>query len=188
MARKASPISMEHVILALLDEEPMHGYELHQRLSNLAGITKIWNLKQALFYAKLERLHSDGYITELNLPTDGINPARVVFQLSTKGKTALSGWITSPVRKARDIQQVFLSKLIIARRYGLHKALELIHNQKVVSQSWLQHLEAEIPDSSPENLDDYLVHRYKMSRDHATLNWLDGLEAQLLEAEKHSKL
>lgn len=184
MARKAAPISMEHVILALLDEEPMHGYELHQKLSKLPGISKIWNLKQALFYAKLERLHTDGYIQEHSTQKEGTAPARVVFQLSPIGKNSLSAWITVPVPKARDIRQVFLGKLIIARRYCLRKALELIHNQRIVCQSWLQHLESEIPEATDQELDEYIVHSYKMNREQSMLNWLDNLESLLIDQHK----
>lgn len=187
MARKAAPISMEHVILALLDRQPLHGYELHHRLSKLPGISKIWNIKQALFYAKLERLHADGYIQQHSILKDGLMPARVVFQLTPMGRTSLMTWITTPVCKARDVQQVFLSKLIIARGYGLSKTLELIHNQRIVCKSWLNHLEAEMPDENPENMDEFLVHTYKINRDQATLRWLDTLEAKLIAADKKTE-
>lgn len=184
MARKAAPISMEHVILALLDEKPMHGYELHQKLGKLPGISKIWNLKQAFFYARLERLHTDGYIQGQVSQKEGSGTARVVFQLSPSGKRSLSAWITAPVPKARDIQQVFLSKLIIARRYGLRKALELLHNQRIVCQSWLQNLESDLPQIKTQELDEYIVHSYKMNRERAMLNWLDELETLLIRQYK----
>lgn len=175
---------MEHVILALLDEKPMHGYELHQKLGKLPGISKIWNLKQAFFYARLERLHTYGFIQEHSTQKDGSGPARVVFQLSSPGKRSLTDWITAPVPKARDIQQVFLSKLIIARRYGLRKALELLHNQRIVCQSWLQNLESELPQIKTQDLDEYIVHSYKMNRERSMLNWLDSLEALLLDQHR----
>lgn len=187
MARKAAPISREHVILALLDEEPMHGYELHQKLSKLPGVSKIWNLKQAFFYAKLERLHKDGYIEEHSTPKEGSGPARVVFQLSPLGRRSLAAWITAPVLKARDIQQLFLVKLIIARRYGLPKTLELIHNQRLVCQSWLHNLESEIPEVKSQELDEYIVHNYKMNRERSLLNWLDNLESLLIDQHKRRK-
>lgn len=177
---------MEHIILAILDQEPMHGYELHLRLDKLPGVSKIWNLKQALFYAKLERLEETGYIQRANRPDDAEESSRIVFQLTPAGKKSLMTWITDPVRKARDLQQVFLGKLIVARRYGLHKTLELVRNQRVVCQSWLHHLEVEMPEKTIEQLDEYLVHTFKIHRDHATLSWLDEIESQLLQTESWS--
>ena len=47
MPRPPSPISTDHVILALLDEKPMHGYEIHQQIASMPGIKKIWGLKQS---------------------------------------------------------------------------------------------------------------------------------------------
>lgn len=106
MARQALPLAMEHSILALLDEEPMHGYEIHQKLEQMAGIGKIWNLKQSLLYSKLERLESNGYIEQIPSTETSSLPARIVFKLTPTGKQSLLDWISSPVQKARDRKSV----------------------------------------------------------------------------------
>lgn len=179
MPRRALPISMEHSILALLDEEPMHGYEIHQRLNKMSGIDKIWNLKQALLYSKLERLESSGFIEQITSSDPGTLPARNVFKLTPAGKQSLMDWIATPVQKARNIRMDFLGKLIIARRYGTDHALDLIQKQREVSQTWYDHLVKELPESDEQNLDDLFVHSYRLYRDRASLHWLDYLETQI---------
>lgn len=179
MPRPASPFSMEYVILALLDEEPLHGYELHHRISNLPGISKIWNIKQALFYSKLERLEAGGFIEQAHLPTEEGVPARVVFQLTAQGRQSLIDWISTPVRKARDIRLDFLGKLIVARRYGQEQVLELIQKQREVCQGWYDHLVSDLPAVNAQAMDDLIVHSYRLYRDRATLHWLDYLEGQI---------
>lgn len=182
MARQALPLAMEHSILALLDEEPMHGYEIHQKLNQLAGIDKIWNLKQSLMYSKLERLESSGYIEQTPSTETSTLPARIVFKLTPTGKQSLLDWISSPVQKARDMRMNFLGKLIIARRYGTDQALDLISKQREVCQRWYDHLLKELPENNQENLDELFVHSYRLYRDRATLHWLDYLEEQLKKA------
>ncbi len=186
MARQALPLAMEHSILALLDEEPMHGYEIHQKLSQMAGIDKIWNLKQSLLYSKLERLESSGFIEQTPSTETSSLPARVVFKLTPTGKQSLLDWIASPVQKARDIRMNFLGKLIIARRYGIDQALDLIKKQREICQRWYDHLLKELPENNQENLDELFVHSYRLYRDRATLHWLDHLEEQLKKASEVS--
>ncbi|HZK17629.1 MAG: helix-turn-helix transcriptional regulator [Anaerolineaceae bacterium] len=179
MARRTAPISMEYVIMALLDEEPTHGYELHQRLSQMPGISKIWNVKQALFYSKLERLEASGFIEQDPTQKEEGASGRVVFQLTDKGKQSLLDWISTPVLKARDIRQVFLGKLIVARRFGHEQAIDLIQQQRQVNQGWYDHLLSEMPETSEETMDEFFVHSYRQYRDLATLHWLDYLESQI---------
>ncbi len=179
MARKALPISMENVILALLDEEPLHGYEIHHRMNQMPGINKIWNIKQALLYSKLDRLENSGFIEPVPDQADAELTGRVVFRLTNEGKALIMEWISTPVKKARDIRQDFLGKLIIARRYGINHALDLLQKQRVVCQSWYDHLLQDLPVTSADALDEAIVHSYRLYRDRATLHWLDHLEGQI---------
>lgn len=179
MPRRATPFSMEHVILALLDEEPMHGYELHHRLNEMPGISKIWNIKQALFYSKLERLEASGFIEKAHPQNEDGIPARVVLQITDQGKASLMEWIFTPVRKARDLRQIFLGKLIIARRYGQDQAIDLIRKQRQVSQGWYDHLVNDLPEMSTQEMDELIVHSYRLYRDRTTLHWLDYLEKEI---------
>ncbi|NLE93558.1 MAG: PadR family transcriptional regulator, partial [Chloroflexi bacterium] len=110
MPRPTAPIATDHLILSLVDEGPMHGYEIHQRISNMPGINKIWNIKQGLLYAKLEKLKDAGLIEDAPGEPEA-NLLRRYFRLTPAGKTALNAWIDSPVLRARDIRQEFLAKL-----------------------------------------------------------------------------
>lgn len=179
MARKALPITMENVILALVDEEPLHGYEIHQRLNNMPGINKIWNIKQALLYSKLDRLESSGFIEPIPDQPDAGLTGRIVFRLTPEGKASLMDWVSTPVRRARHIRQDLLGKLIIARRYGDDYALDLIQKQREVCQAWYDHLLQDLPVTSTQSLDEAIVHSYRLYRDRSILHWLDHLKGQI---------
>ena len=97
-------------------------------------------------------------------------------------------WISTPVRKARDIRQVFLGKLIVARRYGQDQALDLIQKQRLVCQGWYNHLVSDLPAVKTQVMDDLIVHSYRLYRDRTTLHWLDYLEGQINRNSEEGEL
>jgi hypothetical protein len=83
------------------------------------------------------------------------------------------------VRRARDIRQEFLAKLIVARRYGKAEALELIHIQNQACQSWLADLNAHIPIHDPDHTDQWLVYTFRITRVDGILEWLTACELEI---------
>ena len=180
MPRPSSPIATDHVILALLDQKPMHGYEIHQRITSMPGIIKIWSIKQGLLYAKLEKLKEAGLLEDAPDHPEA-NPSRHYFRLTPAGREALNAWIDSPVTRARDIRQEFLAKLIVARMYSLERALTLLKGQREVVRHWYTSLTQQAAPQKESELDDWIVHSYRLFRDEASLHWLDDLEGWLIK-------
>ena len=81
---------LELAILGLLQEAPMHGYELRKELA-----TKLGTLRAAIsygtLYPTLKRLHAAGWISE-TVPAEGVIPAlttrrsRIVYKITADGK------------------------------------------------------------------------------------------------------
>jgi PadR family transcriptional regulator, regulatory protein AphA len=176
--RHASPITLEHILLALLDQKPMHGYELYQELCGMQGISKIWNIKQALLYAMLEKLEERGYLSS-QLISGETYPPRKEFHLTEAGKSSLQEWLTTPVRRARDLRQEFLAKLIAARRYGKPEVLELIRIQEEACRSWYRDLQRDVPTKDSEHLDEWMVYSFRLNRVEAVSAWLKALEGEV---------
>ncbi len=79
---------LEIAVLGLLNESPMHGYELRKRLSGLLGTFRAFSYGS--LYPTLRRLSEAGWITEeapLDAP-DGIRSRRGkrVYRLTAEGK------------------------------------------------------------------------------------------------------
>jgi DNA-binding PadR family transcriptional regulator len=179
--RHSSALTLEHVLLALLDPKPMHGYELYQELCAMPGISMIWNIKQALLYAILAKLEVRGLLCSQLVQGDSY-PPRNYFHLTEEGKNSLQAWLKTPVRRARDIRQEFLAKLIVARRYGKSDALELIRIQNQACQSWLAELNSNIPIHNPEHSDEWLVYSFRIIRVNGILEWLKACEMEIERA------
>ena len=176
--RQSSDLTIEHVLLGLLEQRPMHGYELYQELCVLKGISLIWNIKQGLLYAILAKLEGKGLLVS-QLVQGETYPPRNYFQLTESGKSTLHTWIATPVRKARDIRQEFLAKLIVARRYGKSEALELIHIQEKACQTWFKDLNSRIPSPDHEHMDEWFVYSFRINRVVGVLKWLKDCELEI---------
>jgi len=176
--RHSTTLAIEHVLLALLDSRPMHGYELYQELCALPGISLVWNLKQAMLYAILDKLEGNGLLSS-QLARGESYPPRRNFQLTAEGKLALETWIQTPVRRARYLRQEFLAKLIIARRYRQDTARELIRLQEQACHAWLAELETALAALAPDQVDEWIVVSYRIQRLLSALTWLKACAVEI---------
>lgn len=85
---------LEIAVLGLLNESPMHGYELRKRLSALLGAFRAFSYGS--LYPTLRRLSEAGWITEeaypRTVPGPGARPRRAkrVYRLTADGKEHLA--------------------------------------------------------------------------------------------------
>jgi DNA-binding PadR family transcriptional regulator len=81
---------LELAILGLLQEAPMHGYELRKELATKLGTIRA-AISYGTLYPTLKRLHTAGWISE-TVPDEGVIPAltsrrgRVVYKITAEGK------------------------------------------------------------------------------------------------------
>jgi DNA-binding PadR family transcriptional regulator len=83
---------LEIAVLGLLNESPMHGYELRKRLASLLGTFRAFSYGS--LYPTLRRLSEAGWISE-ELPLDASTAARSrrgkrVYKLTAEGKEHLA--------------------------------------------------------------------------------------------------
>src|SRR5580704_11106210 len=87
---------LEIAVLGLLNESPMHGYELRKRLANLLGTFRAFSYGS--LYPTLRRLSEAGWLTEeapLDAPDPDVRGARSrrgkrVYRLTAEGKEHLA--------------------------------------------------------------------------------------------------
>jgi DNA-binding PadR family transcriptional regulator len=117
MTGRREPSLGEHAVLALLVEEPRHGWALVRELSPSGDIGRIWTLSRPLTYRAIENLTADGLIrATVNEPGEGAR--RTILAATPKGRRALDSWLHRPVRHLRDVRNELLLKLVLAQRLG----------------------------------------------------------------------
>jgi DNA-binding PadR family transcriptional regulator len=176
--RPSAPLTLEFILLGLLDQRPMHGYDLHRELTSLAGINLIWSVKQSRLYALLDKLEQGGLLASELIPGEA-HPARKQFHLTERGRQSLHAWMLSPVQHGREMRQDFLARLYFAQRKGLQTAQRLIQDQRLVCLGWQAHLGSQVGSLREESQFERLVYEFRIAQVKAMLDWLDACQEEL---------
>lgn len=176
MSPKTSlPLTMELGLLGYLRHGPLHGYQIHQRLLEPDGPGMVWRIKQAQLYAHLGKLEENGLIQSTLQPQE-TRPTRRVYRLTKEGQDAYDKWVVFPVSTPRRIRQEFLVKLYFAKWENQQTAIDLIDNQFLVCQGWLELHQKQLT-TAPAGSFPLVVYQYRLGQIHATLAWLEQLRS-----------
>jgi PadR family transcriptional regulator, regulatory protein AphA len=176
-------LTIEHALLGFLQQGPLHGYQLHQKLCDPAGLKQVWYLKQAQLYALLGKLEEAGYITATIQPQE-TRPARRVFRLTPAGQDAFQDWLFSPVLRPRQMRQEFQAKIYFAQYSGGEACARLIAVQCQACQHWLAAQKTYAERESAANDYAWLVDQYRVGQIQAMLDWLKICQEKLQEKTK----
>ena len=112
MARRSGVL--EYAVLGLLQDAPMHGYELRKRLNGVLGSFRA--ISYGSLYPCLRSLLQQGLIAEdgpgdAGVPALSGRRAKVVYRLTTEGKEHFQQWLDQPGPEAWEDD-----------RFGVHLA------------------------------------------------------------------
>jgi PadR family transcriptional regulator, regulatory protein PadR len=95
----------EPALLLLLRERPLHGYELIERLPELAGAGRV---DAGNLYRLLRALEAEGFVrSEWSAELPG--PAKRTYELTAEGRRLLDRWVEA-LRDAQGVVQGFLNR------------------------------------------------------------------------------
>lgn len=176
------PLTIEHALLGFVRQQPMHGYEIHQRLLASAELGMVWSIKQSLLYAHLTRLEQDGLLISRR-DQQGQKVSRKILQLTAVGEAAFLNWVRSPVDHGRDFRLEFLAKIYFSRQESTAIALELVARQRRAMMQRLNELHERATTSEQDRSYEWLVLQYRSGQLEATLAWLDICADWLITTE-----
>src|SRR3954470_2845523 len=114
---------MRHAVLALLADEPAHGYEIRRGLEERFGAV-LAPINAGQVYTTLQRLERDELVSDDAVAQAG-RPDKRVYRLTEAGRRALEEWLgtaSAPTRLRDD----FFMKLVFAHAIGIADPRELI--------------------------------------------------------------
>jgi DNA-binding PadR family transcriptional regulator len=179
----SSPLSLEHALLGFVRHQPMHAYEIHQKLAQSTDLGRVWHLKQSHLYALLGRLEEAGYL-ETTTEIQGARPPRKMLSLTEAGRAAFGRWLVMPVTHGRDFRLEFLAKLYFAGESGPEIVRRLIAEQQTVSRSWLADLRTQADALPADRRYDRLVLEFRIQQIEAILTWLDTCAVTLVSSTR----
>lgn len=166
------PFTIELALLGFVRHQPMHPYEIHQRLEQHDALGAVWHLKQGHLYAILRRLEEEGYVVSVTQP-QGTRPPRKVLSMTPEGRTTFLQWLSEPVAHGRDFRLEFLAKLFFAQQEGPAAVGLLVERQRHAFQQRQDQLDrrlAALPAGRPY---EQLVLEFRRSQLATIIAWLD---------------
>lgn len=172
----ARATSVRHLILGLLTQQPMSGYDIKRFLKGLS-----WLVDSPSFgsiYPILRSLREDGMVIMEEVPRQG-KPPRKIYTITQTGRQALREWVDLPVASTASLK-TFVMRLILADNLS-HAAL-ITHLQQRRSQVAAQMVALkQVADEMDGTVDSgqRLTFDYGLALAAAELTWLDSTLEQL---------
>lgn len=130
----------EWLVLALLSQQPAHGFAVSQVTAADGDLGRIWQVPKAVVYRSIGRLIE----AELIAPEGtepGLGPQRTVFGATQAGRDAAQWWLRTPVEHVRQIRSELLLKLALLDRAGADPD-SLLRAQREVLEPIVRAIEA----------------------------------------------
>jgi DNA-binding PadR family transcriptional regulator len=164
-------------LLALLEREPMYGYQLRSEFEAATG--SAWPLNIGQVYTTLSRLERDGAVEPTGPPGDD---GRVVYRITDAGRAELDKWFATPVDRAETRpRDELVIKLAMSLTTPGVDARAVIDAQRAASMRVLQQLtrqKLKEGDGDPAAL---LVLEAAIFAAEAEVRWLDHCDATVGE-------
>jgi PadR family transcriptional regulator AphA len=110
------PLSLaDHAVLALVAEQPRHGWAIVRELAPGGDVGRVWTLSRPLAYRSIDKLAERGLIRAARTES-GDGPRRTIYTATASGRRAAEAWLGRPVEHLRDVRTELLLKVVIGRR------------------------------------------------------------------------
>ncbi len=173
--KPASELSPEFALLGLLENHPMHGYELHQLLNTDLG--HVWRISQSQAYNILARLERQGLIAGETQSQDN-RPARKVLHLTHKGSLRFREWLLAPAgNSARAIRVEFITRLYFTA-HDPEVTQALIDRQIDAVKDGLNRLQCALDALPPGQPFNHMSLELRLRQMKPILDWLHELKTK----------
>jgi PadR family transcriptional regulator AphA len=108
----------EWVVLALVAEEPRHGFAVARELAADAALGEVWTVARPLVYRAIDHLRDAGLVVPVRTEAGTQGPHRTVYRATRSGSSRLARWLDQPVTHPRDVRTELLLKLVLRARRG----------------------------------------------------------------------
>jgi DNA-binding PadR family transcriptional regulator len=145
MTTEVSMSLPEWLVLAILSQQPMHGFAVAQLTAAGGELGRVWQIPKAVIYRAIGRLLDAGLVVPQSTE-QGLGPQRTIYAVTPEGSEAAQRWLHTPVQHVRDIRSHLLLKLALLDRVG-GDPTDLLRSQRAV----LETIAAAIEDQRAES-------------------------------------
>ncbi len=169
-----------YLILGLLSECPMTGYEIKKRVCETMGM--IASPSFGAVYPILHRLLRESAVTMDVVEQEG-RPAKKVYSITRRGRRDFELWLREPAA-ADQVRREFLLKVLLARNLEPEPLNEHLQRRREETEALCDALEMMYaqPDRHINGAHAWVID-YAREMCRAELHWLDRVERALLSGE-----
>jgi DNA-binding PadR family transcriptional regulator len=159
-------------LLALLEQEPAHGYTLKQRYDDRFSRTRPLAFGQV--YAALSRFESKGWaeVTDVEV-VDG--PERKRYRITEDGVEAITEWVYTPQQPTEFAMSNLYTRVSVALTSG-RSAAEVLDRQRVQHLARMRELTQQRKTATPAA---QLAITYELAHLDADLRWIEEAGTRL---------
>ncbi|MBI1381888.1 MAG: PadR family transcriptional regulator [Planctomycetaceae bacterium] len=170
-------MSVRHSLLALLAEEPRHGYGLKAQFERSTAGT--WPLNVGQVYTTLARLERDG-LAEPTDPDGDASGARQSWRITDLGREALGRWFEEPVALDPPARDELAIKVLLAIAADAESVGPILVRQRAAALERMAELTRHKAKADPmRELPWVLVLDALLLKLEAEVRWLDLVAARL---------
>lgn len=172
---------LQYIILGLINERPLTGYELTKSFDNDIG--EFWNAKHSQIYPQLKTLEDADALTHTE-EISGEKLARKRYSITPNGQRLLRDWIATPTGNATNGKDEFVLKLYFIHDRHDSRLRPMLTEQLQLHQEKLTHLQHQLAHKFPAGTDDanfghFLILSHAVSRETEYFDWLTQALQQL---------
>lgn len=180
MPRRPSVTLADLVVLSMLTEQPMHGYELWAELER-RQVAKWASITKTQVYYSLRKLEAGGYVQTVEGEDDSLGPERRVYRPSENGRRLLSDQLGHAQWATQRPPDPFLTWLVLSWQARPRDfAAQIARRRKFVARQIEEDsaaLAAIIAETSPSS-DAAMIVRLGLRQFEVELEWLDEVAAR----------
>lgn len=165
-------MSLGHTLLALLEGQPRHGYDLKRAYDERFGQDR--PLPYGQVYATLSRLLRHGLI-EVDAVEPGEGPERKRYAITAAGVTDVEEWLGRPEKPEPYLQSALYTKVVLALLTG-RSAADILDRQRAEHLRLMRQLTQR---KATGDLADQLICDHALFHLEADLRWLELTAARL---------
>lgn len=171
------PMSLQHILLGLLNDEPGSGYDLNKRLQSEAQ--HFWMTDQSQIYRALYKLQAENWVNyETVIQED--SPNKKVYHITDAGRDALHQWLHDETHE-NPPAYLWLSKLYLGRDLQAKD----VHHMMITRLEKVRQFKAWAQDSHTKlsnSANGHLIHKVRLMTFEYDIQMLDA-EIEWLEAQ-----
>lgn len=178
MRKTSNPLAL--AVLTLLQERPMHPYEMVTTLRERGKEDSI-NIKYGSLYTVVRALHREGLVAEAETVRVGRHPERTVYSLTERGERETRSWLSDLLGEPRQEFPAFLAGLSLMPALPYSEVVGLLKQRAERLAARIEAYRTRVADATERRLAEiFLVEDdYRLTIDRAELEWVDRLVASI---------